>query len=64
MYWYNKYMNKMKYIEGNYRKTNIYTKYHEQLEQPICNNNDIEPVIATVVEPSCPIKYDETFIVD
>jgi hypothetical protein len=49
MYWYKKYIGKMKYIEDNYRKTNIYTEYHAKLEQL-----DTEPVIATVIEPSCP----------
>ena len=41
------YMNKMKYLEENYRKTKIYTDYHRQLEGP-------EPVIATAVTPSAP----------
>lgn len=31
-YWYKKYISKMKYLEENYRKTNIYTPYHSQLE--------------------------------
>jgi len=31
-YWYNKYINKMQYLEKNYRKTNIYTDYHRELE--------------------------------
>lgn len=41
------YINKMKYLEENYRKTKIYTDYHRQLEGP-------EPVIATAVDPSAP----------
>ncbi len=49
MYWYKKYIGKMKYIEENYRKTNIYTEYHSKLEQL-----DTEPVVAIVIEPSCP----------
>ena len=32
-YYYTKYINKMKYLERNYRKTNIYTNYHQQLEK-------------------------------
>ena len=31
-YWYTKYINKMRYLERNYRKTTIYTNYHQQLE--------------------------------
>ena len=31
-YWYKKYISKMKYLEENYRKTNVYTQYHSQLE--------------------------------
>ena len=31
-YWYKRYIKKMKYLEENYRKTNIYTNYHAQLE--------------------------------
>tara|TARA_A100001015_G_scaffold296018_1_gene375707 strand:+ start:566 stop:937 length:372 start_codon:yes stop_codon:yes gene_type:complete len=31
-FWYKKYIGKMKYLEENYRKTNIYTRYHAQLE--------------------------------
>ena len=41
------YINKMKYLEENYRKTKIYTDYHRQLEGP-------EPVIATAIDPSAP----------
>ena len=32
-FWYRKYISKMKYLEENYRKTNIYTRYHSQLEE-------------------------------
>ena len=31
-YWYNRYIKKMKYLEENYRKTNVYTQYHAQLD--------------------------------
>ena len=27
-------MGRMKYLEENYRKTNVYTRYHAQLENP------------------------------
>jgi len=37
-YWYKKYISKMKYLEENYRKTNIYTPYHSQLEQGYVSN--------------------------
>ena len=33
-YWYKRYIKKMRYLEENYRKTHIYTKYHAQLENP------------------------------
>jgi hypothetical protein len=31
-FYYNLYINKMKYLEETYRRTNNYTKYHSQLE--------------------------------
>jgi hypothetical protein len=54
MYWYNKYIGKMKYIEENYRKTNIYTQYHSNIE------NNTDTVVATMVEQSCP-PYDDMY---
>ena len=33
-YWYKQYIRNMHFLEKNYRKTNIYTSYHEQLEAP------------------------------
>lgn len=60
MYFYNKYIAKLKYLEENYRKTFIYTKYHEQLEND--NLLDQTTVVATLIEPSAPnvdIIYDE-----
>lgn len=65
-YWYKKYMNKMKYLEENYRKTNIYTDYHRNLEgkqnrlPPIPENvSDYVPIAVAVpvnnlVEASAP----------
>ena len=38
-YWYNKYIAKMSYLEKNYRKTNVYTNYHRQLENPYYNTS-------------------------
>jgi hypothetical protein len=52
MFWYNKYIKKMSYIESRYRKTNIYTDYHKQLETPYLLDQD--PVVATLIEPSAP----------
>lgn len=52
MYWYNKYIQKMRFLEKNYRTTNIYTNYHKQLEAPHLNDN--EPVVAVLVESSAP----------
>jgi len=61
-FWYKKYISKMRYLETNYRRTKIYTNFHQQLER---NNNTLcdyepsapyeeiintEPVYATVVE--------------
>ena len=37
-YWYNKYIKKMAYLERSYRRTNVYTDYHRQLENPNYNN--------------------------
>jgi hypothetical protein len=56
MIWYNKYIKKMSYLETRYRKTNIYTKYHEQLETPYLL--DQEPIIATLVESSAPLMEE------
>ena len=36
-YWYNKYIKKMAYLERSYRRTNVYTDYHRQLENPYYN---------------------------
>tara|TARA_Y100000992_G_scaffold300197_1_gene268360 strand:- start:1061 stop:1396 length:336 start_codon:yes stop_codon:yes gene_type:complete len=44
--YYEKYISKLAYLNNNYRKTKIYTSFHEDLEQPY---NRREPVIATVV---------------
>ena len=42
-YWYKKYINKMKYLEENYRKTNVYTRYHAQLEGGYLPNDPVRP---------------------
>jgi hypothetical protein len=52
MFWYNKYIKKMSFLEKRYRKTNVYTKYHEQMETPYLL--DQEPVVATLIEPTAP----------
>jgi hypothetical protein len=57
MFWYNKYIKKMSYLEKRYRKTNVYTKYHEQMETPYLL--DQEPVVATLIEPSAPPHSNE-----
>lgn len=49
MYFYNKYIMKMKYLEDHYRKTNVYTDYHRQLE-----GENQDPVIATAIQPTAP----------
>ena len=42
-YYYKKYISKMKYLEENYRKTNIYTRYHAQLESGYKPQDPIKP---------------------
>lgn len=42
-YWYNRYIKKMKYLEENYRKTNVYTRYHAQLESGYRPHDPIRP---------------------
>jgi hypothetical protein len=47
----------MRYLENHYRKNNIYTEYHRQIEnQPLqeARVEEIEPIFATLVEPSAP----------
>ena len=48
-YWYKRYIGKMKYLEENYRKTNVYTRYHAQLENP--PNSVPIPIPMAVAEP-------------
>ncbi len=57
IFWYNKYIKKMSYLESRYRKTNVYTKFHQQLETPY--RLDQDPVVATLVEPSAPVMNYE-----
>lgn len=54
--WYGKYISKMRYLEKNYRKSNIYTRYHEQLEQGYSVNAppEIPMAIAKPISPSRP----------
>ena len=57
MEFYKKYISKMRYLENHYRKNNIYTEYHRQIEnQPLqeARVEEIEPIFATLVEPSAP----------
>ena len=55
MDFYNKYINKLIFLERHYRKTNIYTRYHEELEQPYVKET---PVVATLV--TSPIYPDDS----
>lgn len=57
MFWYNKYIKKMRYLEKHYRNTHVYTDYHKQLETPYLL--DQEPVVATLIEPSAPPDSNE-----
>lgn len=45
-YYYKKYISKMKYLEENYRKTNIYTRYHAQLESGYKPQNPVRPPVS------------------
>ena len=60
-FWYKKYLSKMKYLEENYRKTNVYTDYHRQLEAPPQNVvlplPEIPMAVATPI-PSAPVMND------
>lgn len=57
-YWYKKYIRNMHFLEKNYRKTNIYTSYHEQLEAPdypVVEQEQQPPtVVARLLTPSAP----------
>ena len=57
--WYNLYINKMNYLEKNYRKTKIYTKYHAQLEnKPAPKSEPFDPdeLPTVVARPVSPIQ--------
>ena len=56
MYWYTKYIQKMRYLEKHYRTTKVYTDYHKQIEGPIVHPylQNQDPVVAVLVEPSAP----------
>mgnify|MGYP001166576181 CR=1 FL=1 len=55
MDFYNKYIMKLRFLEKHYRKTNIYTRYHEELEQPYAKET---PVVARLV--TSPIYPDDS----
>ena len=59
-YWYKLYINKMRYLERNYRKTNIYTDYHKKLERQQRRNTFDSPVSPSaphlIERPSSPIS--------
>ena len=57
--WYNLYINKLRYLETNYRKTKIYTKYHDQLENKIVPKSELfdpEEQPTVVARPVSPIQ--------
>ena len=55
-HYYKKYISKMKYLEENYRKTNIYTRYHAQLESgyrpqdPVRPPRSLPPIVSNDIE--------------
>ena len=53
-YWYNKYINKMAYLERSYRRTNVYTNYHRQLENQCLNYNNLPEVPTHNPLPTAP----------
>ena len=52
--WYDRYISKLRYLETNYRRTNIYTRYHEQLENNRRPNLTEESPFSLSVEPPLP----------
>lgn len=62
--WYGLYINKLRYLETNYRRTKIYTRYHEQLENN-SNNNPTAPRLSVesnlptaVAKPCSPLRAE------
>ena len=51
---YDLYISKLRYLETNYRRTNIYTRYHEQLENNRRPNLTEEPPFHLSVDPPLP----------
>jgi len=51
---YDLYISKLRYLETNYRRTNIYTRYHEQLENNRPPNLTEESPFSLSVEPPLP----------
>lgn len=63
-YWYNKYIKKMAYLERSYRRTNVYTDYHRQLENPYYNlpqvpTHDVGPLPSAPPAPVTDIPVAE-----
>ena len=63
-YWYNKYIKKMAYLERSYRRTNVYTNYHRQLENPYYNlpqvpTHDVGPLPSAPPAPVTDIPVAE-----
>jgi len=63
-YWYNKYIAKMSYLERSYRRTNVYTDYHRQLENPYYNlpqvpTHDVSPLPSAPPAPVTDIPVAE-----
>ena len=55
--WYDLYINKLRYLEKNYRRTNIYTRYHEQLENKNHPQLSIEQNLPTAIaQPCSPVR--------
>ena len=59
-FWYKRYIAKLKYLEQNYRKTNVYTEYHRQLENPPTQNPVLPPNIP--VATATPVQIQEADI--
>ena len=57
-FWYKRYISKMKYLEQNYRKTNVYTEYHRKLEAPPTQNILLPPP-SIPVATATPIQIQE-----
>lgn len=63
-YWYKKYISKMGYLEKTYRRTNIYTQYHDQLENGYVRNPISRDIPTAIAQPVTYPQYAESEILN